>query len=482
MADLEQWMSRYPEKFVSQKEIFGHIHRGDRIFVGSACTEPQYLVQSLVGYVQSNPKALFDAEVLSIRSLGIAPYAREKFKENFRLNSFFVGDSVRDPLSDTGLADYTPIFLSQIPDLFYRGLDRVDVALVQTTPPDDYGYVNLGIGVDIAKAAVEKAGLVIAQVNRNMPRIQGEGFLSIDDIHFLIPHDEELLEYTPRADDRIVLQIGSHVARLIEDGDTIQVGYGSIPNAILGNLSQKNSLGVHSELISDGVIDLMRKKVIDNTKKSIDRYKTVATFCMGKRQTYAYLNDNPAIEFRTIDYTNNPLVIAQQHNMAAINSALEIDLTGQATAESIGRVFYSGVGGQADFMRSAVLSRGGKSILAMKSTAKNESRSRIVPVLSRGAGATLIRGDVHYVVTEYGIAYLHGKNIRERAMSLIAVAHPKFRNWLLEEAKKDGLVYADQKMLRDEQGRYPEELETYRKTRTGLELFFGPSNSRMSLC
>ncbi len=470
---VETWIGRYPEKYASLGEIFGRIHRGDSIFIGSACAEPQYLVQSLIRYVKSNPKAFYDAEVLSIRSLGVAPYAIEKFKENFRHNSFFVGDSVRHAVN-SGLADYTPIFLSQIPDLFYRGLVRVDIALIQTSLPDAQGYVSLGIGVDIAKAAVEKAQIVIAQINRNMPRTHGDGFLALEDIDFIVPHDEELLEYVPAAESQIVQQIGKYVAKIIEDGDTIQVGYGAIPNAVLSNLTEKNNLGVHSELISDGVIDLMRKKVIDNSRKSIDRYKTVATFCMGNKETYQFLDDNPMVEFRTIDYTNNPVIIAQQQNMAAINSALEIDLTGQATAESIGRVFYSGVGGQADFMRSAVMARGGKSILAIKSTAMSETRSRIVPELSPGAGATLIRGDLHYVVTEYGIAYLHGKNIRERAMSLIAIAHPKFRDWLLEEAKKAGLVYKDQTMLNDERGRYDEKLETYRKMKDGEDIFLRP--------
>ncbi len=473
MSRLELLQNKYPEKFKTPEEIFTHIHRGDSIFIGSACAEPQFLVQCLSRYVKDHPKAFYDAEVLSIRSLGIAPYALPKFKEHFRHNSFFVGDAVRDAVN-SGVADYTPIFLSQIPSLFRRGLDRVDIALIQTSLPDAHGYVSLGIGVDIAKAALEKAGLVVAQINRNMPRTHGDGFLAVEDIDFLVPHDEELLEYSPMAEDRIVQQIGKFVAKLIEDGDTIQVGYGGMPNAILNNLSGKNNLGVHSELISDGIVDLMRKKVIDNTRKTLDRYKTVATFCMGKKETYEFLDDNPMVEFRTIDYTNNPLVISMQQNMAAINSALELDLTGQATAESIGRVFYSSVGGQADFMRSAVLSRGGKSILAIKSTAMSDTRSRIVPALSEGAGATLIRGDMHYVVTEYGIAYLHGKSIRERAMSLISIAHPKFRQWLLDEAKQRGLVYSDQKMLSDERGRYPEELETYRKTRTGMDIFFRP--------
>ena len=278
----------------------------------------------------------------------------------------------------------------------------------------------------------------------------------------------------PEADTEIAQPIGKYVARLIEDGDTIQVGYGSIPNAILANLADKKHLGIHTELLSDGIVELIKKGVIDNSRKKINRGKTVATFCMGTRDTYDFLDDNPSIEFRTIDYTNNPLVIARHENMVAINSALEIDLTGQVTAESIGRVFHSGVGGQADFMRGAVLARGGKSILTIQSTALKDTVSRIVPTLSQGAGATLVRGDVHYVVTEYGIAYLHGKNIRERAMALIAVAHPKFRLWLVEEAKKAGFIYADQMIMPGEKGRYPEELETYRKTKSGMDIFLRP--------
>jgi acyl-CoA hydrolase/RimJ/RimL family protein N-acetyltransferase len=473
MLPIEIWKNRFPEKFASEDAIFSHIHRGDTIFIGSACAEPQYLVASLIRYVQSYPKAFFDTQVLSIRSLGVAPYATEKFKQNFRHNSFFVGDSVREAVN-SGLADYTPIFLSQVPALFYRGLARIDIALIQTTPPDNHGYMSFGISIDIVKAAVETAGLVIAQVNENMPRVHGDGFIHIQDIDFIIPHDEELLEYCPREDDLITQQIGKYVARLIEDGDTIQVGYGAIPNSILRNLSDKKWLGIHTELISDGIVELMKKGVIDNSRKTINKGKTVATFCMGNRDTYRFIHDNPAIEFRTIDYTNNSLIIAQHERMTAINSALEIDLTGQSSAESIGPVFYSGVGGQGDFMRGAVLAQGGKSILALKSTAGMDSVSRIVPALSRGSGTTLVRGDTHYVVTEYGIAYLHGKNIRERALALISIAHPKFKSWLAEEAKKEGLIYADQIIITGEEGIYPEELETYRKTRTGMDILFRP--------
>ena len=470
---LDHWRSVSPEKFVSEDDIFRRIHRGDTIFIGSACAEPQYLVQGLIRYVKSNPKAFFDAEVLHIRTLGVAPYATEKFKENFRHNSFFIGDSTREAVN-SGVADYTPIFLSQVPDLFRRGLARVDVALIQTSSVDIHGYMSLGVSVDIVKAAVEKASVVVAQVNSRMPRVHGDTFIHIDDVDFVVPRDEEILEYSPEADTETAQRIGKYVARLIEDGDTIQVGYGSIPNAILANLSEKKHLGVHTELISDGVVALMKKGAIDNTRKNINRGKAVATFCMGRRATYDYIHDNPAVEFRTIDYTNDPLVIAQHDNMVAINSALEIDLTGQATAESIGRTFHSGVGGQADFMRGAVLSRGGKTILALKSTAASDVVSRIVPALREGAGTTLIRGDIHYVVTEYGIAYLHGKNIRERAMELITIAHPKFRPWLVSEAKKAGLIYQDQAFIPGVRGIYPEELETWRTTKTGLNLFLRP--------
>ncbi len=473
MIPIETWKDQYPDKFVSEETIFSNIHRGDTIFIGSACAEPQYLVSAMIRYVQSNPKAFFDAQVLSIRSLGIAPYATEKFKQNFRHNSFFVGDSVRKAVN-TGLADYTPIFLSQVPGLFYRGVARVDTALIQTSPPDKHGNMSLGLSVDIAKAAVEKASIVVAQVNNNMPRVHGDGFINIRDIDFVILHDEKLLEYCPQEDDAIVRQLGKYVARLVEDGDTIQVGYGSIPNAILANLAGKKHLGVHSELISDGVVDLMKQGVIDNTQKTLNRNKTVATFCMGTEETYKFIDDNPFIHLRSIDYTNNPLIIAQHHRMTAINSALEVDLTGQSTAESLGRMLYSGVGGQADFMRGAILAPGGKAILALRSTANGETVSRIVPHLTPGSGTTLVRGDVHYVVTEYGIAYLHGRNIRERALALINIAHPKFRPWLVDEAKKAGLVYSEQVIVPGEGGIYPEELETYRKAKSGLEFLVRP--------
>jgi len=467
----------YTEKCLPVEQILAHIHRGDRIFIGTGCAEPQFLIRTLMDYVESHPKAFSDAEIVHVWTLGVVPYTKEEFRYNFRLNSFFISDRTRDSVNK-GIADYTPIFLSHVPNLFYRGLVPIDVALIQTTVPDDHGYMSLGVSVDIVKAAIETASLVIAQVNSNMPRVHGDGFIHINNVDFIVPHDETLLEYKVKAPDETVQRIGKYVARLVQDGDTIQVGYGSIPNAILSSLGNKKHLGIHTELLGDGIVDLMKRGAVDNTKKTINRGKAIATFCMGSRETYEYIDDNPSVEFRTIDYTNNPLIIAQHRNMTAINSALEIDLTGQATAESIGKTFYSGIGGQADFMRGAVLAPGGKTILAIQSTAEYGEVSRIVPFLKEGAGVTLGRGDIHYVVTEFGIAYLHGKNIRERAMELISIAHPKFKPWLIEEAKKLDIVYKDQAFITGEGGEYPEPLETYRTTGTGLEIFLRPT--RMS--
>ncbi len=471
--DYTKWKDTYPDKFVSEDKVFSNIHRGERIFIGTACGEPQYLVQALIKYVESHPKDFFDTEVFHVWTFGVAPYTDEKFKSNFRHNSFFIGNNTRDAINK-GDADYTPIFLSQVPELFYRKLVPVDVAMIQTSPPDNHGYMSLGVSVDITKAAVENASTVITQVNSHMPRVHGDTFMHLDDVDFIVPYDEPLLEYETEVPGEIAQRIGNYVARIIKDGDTIQVGYGSLPNAILLNLRDKKHLGVHTELLSDAIVELMKNGVIDNTKKSIDRGKAVATFCMGKKKTYEYIHDNPCIEFRTIDYTNNPLIIAQHNNIVAINSALEVDLTGQATAESIGKIFYSGIGGQADFMRGAVLSHNGKTILALQSTAKNGEVSRIVPFLKEGAGITLNRGDIHYVITEYGIAYLHGKNIRERAMELISIAHPKFRPSLIEKAKKLNLIYKDQAFIPGKNGEYPEDLETYRTTETGLEILLRP--------
>ncbi|MCE5210487.1 MAG: GNAT family N-acetyltransferase [Deltaproteobacteria bacterium] len=470
---LAGFKKAYPKKFVSEDDIFSHIRRGDHIFVASGCGEPQYLVQAMIRYVESNPKAFFDAEIIHIYSLGLAPYTAAKYKANFRHNSFFIGNNTRDSIN-AGMADYTPISLSQVPSLLDSGVVRIDVALIQTSMPDEHHYLSLGVSVDVVKAATEKAKIVIAQINPNMPRIHGDGFIHIKDIDFIIPYDEPLLEVSSERTSDVINTIGKNVARLVQDGDTIQVGWGGLPNAVMFCLSNKKHLGVHTELLSDGLVDLIKAGVIDNSRKTIDHGKTVASFSMGNKSTYAFLDNNPSISLRTLDYTNNPLMMARIDNMVAINSALEIDLTGQATSESIGGIFYSGIGGHQDFMRGALFSKNGKTILALKSTSLNDTVSRIVPALKEQAGVTLNRGDVRYVVTEYGIAYLHGKNIRERAMALISIAHPKFRPWLIEEAKKRGLIFKDQAFIPGKRGEYPEDLETYITTKTGMRIFIRP--------
>jgi acyl-CoA hydrolase/GNAT superfamily N-acetyltransferase len=470
---LQNWKDQYPEKFPSEDRIFSHINRGDRIFISTGCGEPQYLISALVRYTEDNPKAFADTELMHVWTLGVAPWTDDKFNYNFRHNSFFVGNNTRDSVN-SGLADYTPIFLSRIPSLLKRKMIPIDVALIQVSPPDHNGYLSLGISVDITKDAIENARMIIAQVNCNMPRVHGDTFIHISEVDFIIEKNEKLLEYSPQVPDSIAQQIGKYVSRIIQDGDTIQLGYGSMPNAILNNIGDKKNLGIHTELLTDSMAALIKKGIIDNSKKSIDQGKTTAAFCMGTKETYDYINDNPVIEFRKISYTNNPLVIAQIENMTAINAALQIDLTGQATAESIGSTFFSGIGGSADFMRGAVLAPNGKTVLVLQSTAQDGEISRIVPFLDSGAGVTLNRGDIHYVVTEYGIVYIHGKNIRERAMDLISIAHPKFRPQLIEDAKKHNLIYSDQAFIPGKKGEYPEQFETTRTTSKGEVIYFRP--------
>ena len=486
-VDWKDIMKRWPGKFRDQERfIFQEIRPGDRIFVGTGCGEPQFLVGSLFDFVKQQPKAFLDAEIINIVTLGVAPYTDEKFKDNVRLNSFFIGDSTRRAVNRAE-ADYTPVFLSQLPGLIRSGRIPLDVALVQTSLPDSEGKMNLGVSVDIVRAAVERAGMVIAQPNSFMPAVEGDGWIDMDDLDYIIPHDEPLLEYIENPPDSVAKRIGSYVARIVEDGSTIQVGYGSIPNAVVSCLGKKKHLGVHTELLGDGLALLMEEGVVDNSSKSLHPGQSIATFCMGSQKTFDFLRDNPSVQFKGIDYTNNPLIIAQNHKMTAINSALEVDLTGQATAESLGHSFYSGIGGQADFMRGAVLAPGGTTILALPSTAQSAGGdeidgssargplvSRIVPFLKEGAGVTLTRGDIHYVVTEYGIAYLHGKSIRERAMDLISIAHPGFRHYLIEEARRLHLIYPDQAFIPGIRGEYPEDLEVRKTTRAGLELLLRP--------
>lgn len=453
----------WSEKFKAEQFIFQDIPLGSKVFIVTGCGEPQHLAQERLNCINKCPKSFLDTELASIVTLGAAPYTDGKFRDNFRLRSFFIGDSTRRAIN-RGTADYTPIFLSAVPSLIRTDQRGIDVALIQTTPPDKDGTMNLGLSVDIVKAAIEKASLVISQTNSHVPHVQGDGDIGIEDADFLVPYDEPLLEYREQVPDDTPRRIGRYVSNLIEDGSTIQIGYGSMPNAIISCFGSKKHLGIHTEFLSDGIAELMMTEVVDNTEKSLNPGKTVATFCMRKKEIYDFIDGNSSIEFRTIDYTNNSLVIAQNRRVAAINSTLEVGLTGQATAESIGKVFYNGIGCQSDFMRSAALAQGGKTILALPSTADDGSAPRIVPFLKEGAGVPLSRSDIHYVVTEYGIAYLQDNSIRERAMDLIAIAHPRFRPWLVEEAKKPSLIFKDQAFITGIKGEYPEELETQRIT------------------
>ena len=471
--NLARFRKKHPEKFTSPAEAFSRIHKGSFIFAHTACAEPQYLMNSLTRYVESDAHALLGTDVIQVWTLGVAPFADEYYERNFRHNSFFISDASRAAVN-SGHADYTPVFLSRVPELFNSGVISIDVALIQVSLPDRNGNMSLGISIDIALAAVKNARMVIAQVNGRMPAVSGETFINIREVDCIIPHDEPLLEYSPRVPDEISRRVGRYAAKLVKDGDTIQVGYGSMPNAVLAGLAGKNDLGVHTELLTDGIISLVKKGVINNSRKSYDKNLTVATFCMGTNRSYRFLDRNHSFRFMPVDYTNSLRRIMSHRNMTAINSALQIDLTGQATSESIGSLFYSGIGGQADFMRGSVLSKGGRSILALRSTSNDGRHSRIVPQLDPGAGVTLNRGDVHYVVTEYGIAYLHGKSIRERALSLVGIAHPDFRPWLVEEAKKTGYISAGVKYVPGSAGIYPEHLTRTAVSRDGVPLILRP--------
>lgn len=424
---------------VSADEAVQCIERGQRVFVGSGCAEPQRLVEALA----RRGAQLADNPVVHIMTLGVAPYTEEKLSDQFRHNAFFVGANVREAIAQ-GRADYTPIFLSEIPRLFRRGQMPIDVAMIQVTPPDAHGYCSYGVSVDVVKAAAESARVVIAEINPRMPRTHGDCFIHVDDFAWIVQSDDPILEASHEPPDETAKRIGRHVASLIDDGATLQLGIGTIPDAVLAALGDKKNLGVHTEMFSDGVIDLVERGVINGSAKTIHRGKMVASFVMGTRRLYDFVDDNPMIEMHPTEYTNDPVRIGRNNKMTAINSALQIDLTGQVCADSLGTYFYSGIGGQVDFIRGAQRSEGGKPIIALPATAKGGSISRITPTLTPGAGVVTSRGDVHYVVTEFGVANLHGKTIRERALALAHIAHPQFRDRLIQEAKSRHMVYGDQ--------------------------------------
>ncbi len=448
---MDDWKTRYKAKIRTAEAAISTIRRGDKVFIGSGAAEPQTLVKALI----ESAGRLADTRIMHIMTLGVAPYTEEKFTDQFRHNAFFIGANTRQAVAE-GRADYTPVFLSEIPALFTSGQTTIDVAIVQVSLPDKYGYCSYGVSTDVVKSAAENATRVIAEVNMQMPRALGDCFVNLKDVDYIVPVDEPLLESLWEPANDIAKKIGRNIANLIDDGSTLQMGIGAIPDSVLHFLSEKKDLGIHTEMFSDGFMDLVEKGVLNNSRKTIHPGKTIASFCLGSKKLYDFVDNNPSIEFHPTEYTNDPFIIAKNDKMVAINSAIEIDLTGQVCADSLGPMFYSGIGGQVDFVRGAARSKGGKPIIALPSTAKDDTISRIVATLNPGAGVVTSRGDVHYVVTEWGVAYLHGKNIRERAMALIGIAHPKFRKELLEQAKAMSHVYEDQ--ILPETGLYPDEL------------------------
>ncbi len=463
------WKDKFSDWVTDAKSAIEMIRPGFTVFIGTGCGQPQHLVRSMVEYSAE----IYDVKIVHLLTMGTAPYVEETFRERFKMNSFFIADNVRGALS-AGIGDYTPIFLSEIPYEFESGRIPIDLALISVSPPDERGICSLGVSVDVVKSAVSNAKFVIAQVNSNMPRTSGNSFLHVNSIDALVPFDEDVIVVTLPEADETLRRIGRNIATLVENGSTIECGIGRIPQALAEFLEHKKDLGIHTEMFSDWIIDLVESGAVNCSKKTINNGKIVASFCMGTKRLYDYIDQNPFFEFYPTEYVNDPYLISQHEKMVGINVGLEIDLTGQVCSDSLGYRFYSGIGGQVDFIRGAARSRGGKAIIALPSTAKDGTVSRIVSHLTEGSGVVTTRGDIHYVVTEYGIAYLHGKSIRERVLALINIAHPKFRKELIKAAKAQNYIHEDQIELDNEKIVYPEELEHFDTLRDGTEIFFRP--------
>jgi acyl-CoA hydrolase/GNAT superfamily N-acetyltransferase len=460
------WQDRYASKRTTADEAVRTIPAGKPILIASGAAQPVGLVEALARQADH----FSDNTIVHLMTLGPAPYTVPEMAEHFRHNAFFIGANTRKAVHD-GRADYTPVFLSKIPDLIRQRRMPVDIALIQCTPPDKFGYVNIGVSVDIVMAGIESARLVIAEINPNVPMVYGGGFVKMDRIDAWTWNDVPLLEHLPEDPGDVELEIGRNVASLIEDGSTLQAGIGMIPDAVLRALKDKRDLAIWTEMFSDGVIDLIESGVVTGRYKTIHPGKVTASFTFGSRRLYDFIDRNPLFTFQTSDYVNDPRRVAEQHKMVAINSALEVDVTGQVCADSIGTRFYSGIGGQVDFIRGASMCKDGKPIIALRSTARNGTISRIVATLTEGAGVVTSRGDVRFVVTEYGVADLLGKSIRERAVALVSIAHPDFRADLLNDAKKRHYVFGDQI---EPHGRYPREIERRVTGRGGETLLLRP--------
>jgi 4-hydroxybutyrate CoA-transferase len=425
------WEMDYKKRLKRADDALQCVKSGMRVYIQPGCAEPETLVEALM---RRGPD-LHDVEIVHMMTMGCAPYVAPEMAGHFRHNAMFIGSNVRAAIND-GRADYTPIYLSEIEGLFESGSMPIDVALIEVSPPDSHGFCSFGVGVDTTLTAAKCARYVVAQVNDNMPRTYGDSFIHVSDIDALVESSRPLCAMTKSVVTDLQIAIARHVASLIEDGAVLQTGIGGIPDAVLPMLMDRKDLAVHSELVSDGVIPLIEAGVLTGARKNFKPRKIILGFALGSKRLFEFVDNNPIFEFHPTAYTNDPALIARNDKMVAINSALQIDLTGQVCSDSIGNQFYSGIGGQVDFLRGASRSKGGKPIIAISSTAKQGTISRIVPTLDPGAGVVTSRGLVRYIVTEYGIAYLHGKSIRERAKALIEIAHPDFRSGLYEYCEK----------------------------------------------
>ncbi len=429
------WVDDYKKKLVTAEEAAAEVKSHSRVYISGNAATPYVLMNALAARKQE----VQGVELVHVLLLGEDPLAAPEMKGHFRHNSLFVGPADRAAIND-GRADYVPIFLHQIPNLFKSGQMPIDVAVVHLSPPDQHGFMSYGVEVLASKAAAETARVVIAQVNEKMPRILGDSFIHVSRVHKIVEISEDLPELEKKPFSEVEEKIGGSIAELIQDGATLQLGIGGIPDAVLAALKGRRDLGVHTEMASDGVIEAIEAGVITGLKKNFHPGKIILTFLLGSKRVYDFAHNNPVFEAHPTDYTNHPFNVAQNDNMVAINSAIEVDISGQVCSDSIGTYIYSGFGGQVDFIRGAAHSKGGKPIIALPSTAKKDEMSRIVPVLKRGAGVVTTRADVMYVVTEYGVAYLHGKNLKERTEALINIAHPKFREELIQEAEHRNLL------------------------------------------
>lgn len=430
MTTMKPWMNLYRQRLCNAENAVQVIQSGQRVFLTGNCSVPKVLLAALV----ERAKSLTDIEVVQVLTIGSSGYTSPEMEGHIRINTLFISADVREAVN-SGRADFTPCFLSEIPDLWRTQLP-IDVAMIHVSPPDEHGFCSFGIEVGVTKTAAETARFVIAQINPQMPRTLGDSFIHISKIDCIVEVDMPLPELNPPEASPVQEAIGRNVADLIEDGSTLQTGIGGIPDAVLRFVGDRRDLGIHTELFSDGVIDLVERGVINNAAKTLHPGKIIAGFVLGTKRLYDFIHDNPIIELHPTEYINDPFRVSQNSKMVAINSALEVDLTGQVCADSIGPKFYSGVGGQVDFVRGAARSKGGKPIIALPSTAKEGALSRIVWQLKPGSGVVTTRNDVHYIVTEFGVAYLHGKSIRERAQSLINIAHPNFREELTAKARE----------------------------------------------